>query len=63
MDAKYYPQIFNIDIGIYLCILEICLARDGVRFERQIFVDRPEPLLDLSKVAEYTLVSRPSMSV
>ena len=63
MSVKNAVYFNRIDIGIYLCILEICLAHDGVRLERQIFVDRPEPLLDLSKVAEYTLVSRPSMSV
>ena len=34
--ASYYNRI---DIGIYLCILEICLQKNGIAFERSLFPD------------------------
>ena len=46
---------FNrIDIGIYLCILEICMAHNGVGFSRELFIDDGSDL-ELIKVAEYSL--------
>ena len=34
--ASYFNRI---DIGIYLCFLEICLEKNGVLFERELFPD------------------------
>lgn len=34
--VSYYNRI---DIGIYLCILEICLEKNGLSFERELFTD------------------------
>lgn len=44
---------FNrIDIGIYLCILEICLEKNGIGFERELFLDDGGDA-ELTKVAVY----------
>lgn len=51
------PKItyFNcIDIGIYLCILEICMAKQGIAIKRTLFADDGSDR-ELTKVAEYTL--------
>ena len=46
---------FNrIDIGIYLCILEICMDHSGVRFSRELFIDGGADA-ELTKVAGYDL--------
>lgn len=39
MPASAVSYFNRIDMGIYLCILEICLQKDGVRFERELFPD------------------------
>lgn len=46
--ASYFNRI---DIGIFLCILEICMAENGVLFERQLFADSGDE--EYTKVAEY----------
>ncbi len=46
---------FNrIDIGIYLCILDICLQNKGFRYERELFTDDGGDR-ELTKVAVYKL--------
>ena len=50
--VAYYNRI---DIGIYLCILEICLEEQGIAFERELFIDSPETEAEYTKVAVYTL--------
>ena len=32
----YYNQI---DIGIFLCFLELCLSKDNIKFERTLYVE------------------------
>lgn len=49
--ASYYNRI---DIGIFLCILEICLEEKGIAFERRLFVDDGGER-EYTKSAEYTL--------
>ena len=50
--AAFY---FNrIDIGIYLCILEICLQKGGITFERTLFPDDGSDA-ELTKVAVYKI--------
>ena len=34
--VSYYNRI---DLGIFLCILELCMAKNGIDFERTLFVD------------------------
>lgn len=46
--VSYYNRI---DIGIYLCILEICLQKNGIRFERTLFTDNGGEE-EFTKVAE-----------
>lgn len=38
-NAKYFNRI---DIGIYLCILEICMAEKGIKIERELFLDEKD---------------------
>lgn len=46
---------FNcIDIGIYLCILEICLYKNGIKFERELFTDDGGEA-EMTKSAKYTV--------
>ena len=49
--VSYYNRI---DIGIYLCILEVCLQKGGIRFERSLFPD-DGGADEFTKVAEYGL--------
>ncbi len=34
--VKYYNQI---DIGIFLCFLELCLNKNSIKFERTLYVE------------------------
>ena len=49
--ASYYNRI---DIGIYLCILEICLEKSGIAFGRSLFPDNGGDA-ELTKVAVYKI--------
>ena len=51
--VAYYNRI---DIGIYLCILEICLHKNGIRFERELFTDNGGDA-EMTKSAKYTLIT------
>ena len=55
MPAKAVAFYNRIDIGIYLCILEICLKEKGISFGRELFVDDADNQVEYSKVAEYRL--------
>lgn len=48
--AKYFNRI---DIGIFLCILEICMAEKGITAERKLFPDEND--FGDSLVAEYRI--------
>lgn len=50
--VTYYNRI---DIGIFLCILELCLGEKKIVFERRLFLDTEDN--EYSKVAEYDLIS------
>lgn len=50
--VSYYNRI---DIGIYLCFLELCMAQRGMAFSRKLFAD-PGDEAEYTKVAEYTVV-------
>ena len=48
---------FNrIDIGIYLSILEVCMAEKGIEFSRELFADIGDEKTEFSKVAVYQLL-------
>ena len=49
--VAYYNRI---DIGIYLCILEICMRKNGISFERELFVDDGSDA-EMTKAAVYRL--------
>ncbi len=49
--VTYYNRI---DIGIYLCILEICMEHNGMAFDRNLFVDDGGER-EYTKAAEYRI--------
>ena len=56
--ASYFNRI---DMGIYLCILEICLAQKGYAFRRTLFADAGGEA-EMTKVAEcYHNLNEPSI--
>ena len=48
--TDYYNRI---DIGIYLCILEICMAEKKISAERKLFIDKLQENREFTRVAEY----------
>ena len=50
--VSYYNRI---DVGIFLCILEICLAEKQFAFSRELFPDDGDGSAEYTKVAEYRL--------
>ena len=52
--ALYFNRI---DMGIYLCILEICLAEKGISFSRELFPDSGESGAQSVKNAVYRLAA------
>ena len=54
MPAKAVSYYNRIDIGIYLCFLEICMCRKGIRFDRELFIDS-ENDEEFTKSAVYTI--------
>lgn len=53
--ALYFNRI---DIGIYLCILEICLEKNQIKYTKSLFVDEGTND-ELTKVAVYKLLDVP----
>lgn len=54
MPAKAVSYYNRIDIGIYLCILEICMNHQGIAFTRKLFVDHGGDE-ERTKAAEYSI--------
>lgn len=54
MPAAAVSYFNRIDIGIYLCILEICMQKNGIEFERTLFADDGGDA-ELTKVAVYRI--------
>lgn len=50
--VAYYNRI---DIGIFLCFLEVCLQQNGEEFERTLYVDTAQDDVEQTLVAEYGL--------
>ncbi len=55
MPAKAVSYFNRIDIGIYLCFLDLCLENKSIKFSRKLFVDDGGEN-ELTKVAEYTFL-------
>lgn len=51
--VAYYNRI---DIGIYLLFLEICLAQQGIEFERNLLADKSDDTVEKTLVAEYKIL-------
>lgn len=54
MPAKAVSYYNRIDIGIYLCILEICMNNKEIDFDRKLFMDNGGDA-ELTKIAEYNI--------
>lgn len=54
MPAKAVSYYNRIDIGIYLCFLELCMDHRNISYTRTLFPDNGENA-EKTKVAEYTL--------
>ena len=51
--VAYYTRI---DIGIFLCFLELCLTEKGISFERELFTDTAEDECEEVLTAKYKLI-------
>ena len=54
MPADAVSYFNRIDIGIYLCILEICMEKNGAGYDRELFTDDGGDA-ELTRVAVYSL--------
>lgn len=52
----FVSRFNRIDIGIFLLVLEVCMAHEGISFSRQLFVDDTPDSVALTKVAEYRMI-------
>ena len=55
MPVKAVMYYNRIDIGIYLCILEMCLNHENISYERQLHEDLSDDTVEKTLVAVYTL--------
>jgi len=55
MPAKAVSYYNRIDIGIFLCILELCMLHNNINFERTLFVDDGTDR-EYTKSAEYQII-------
>ena len=51
--VAYYNRI---DMGIFLCFLELCLKHEKIAFERKLFEDMSEDEREETAFAEYTII-------
>lgn len=57
MPAAMAARLNRIDVGIFLCFIEICMAERGIAFDRTLFVDGGDGAAEYTKVAVYNLGS------
>ncbi len=55
MPADKVAHYNRIDIGIFLCLLELCLIQNGIDFERETFTDNAEDDCEQVLTAKYIL--------
>ena len=58
MPAAAVGNLSKIDVGIFLCFLEICLAEEKINYSRELFIDKAGDRDGYSKVAVYTLENK-----
>ena len=49
-------EINRIDIGIFLCFLDLCLMKNDISFERELFTDNAKDDCEEVLTAKYTLL-------
>ena len=49
--VKYYNQI---DIGIFLCFLELCLGKENIKYQRTVFIEKDHDA-ELNLTAKYEI--------
>ena len=53
MPADKVAHYNRIDIGIFLCFLELCLMQDDISYERELFTDTAEDDCEEVLTAKY----------
>ena len=56
MPADKVVHYNRIDIGIFLCFLELCLMQSGISYERELFTDTAENNCEEVLTAKYKLI-------
>ena len=56
MPADKVAHYNRIDIGIFLCFLELCLIQDDISYERELFTDTAENDCEEVLTANYKLI-------
>ena len=56
MPADKVAHYNRIDIGIFLCFLELCLMQSGISYERELFTDTAENDCEEVLTAKYKLI-------
>jgi hypothetical protein len=56
MPADKVVHYNRIDIGIFLCFLELCLIKNDIAFERELFTDTAEDECEEVLTAKYKLI-------
>ena len=56
MPADKVAHYNRIDIGIFLCFLELCLMQSGISYERELFTDTAENDYEEVLTANYKLI-------
>ena len=56
MPADKVVHYNRIDIGIFLCFLELCLMQSGISYEREVFTDTAENDCEEVLTAKYKLI-------
>ena len=55
MPANKVAHYNRIDIGIFLCFLDLCLMENRIRFERELFTDNAKDDCEEVLIAKYTI--------
>ncbi len=56
MPADKVAHYNRIDIGIFLCFLDLCLMKNDISFERELFTDNTKDDCEEVLTAKYTLL-------
>ena len=56
MPADKVAHYNRIDIGIFLCFLELCLMQNDIKYERELFTDTAENDCEKVLTAKYKLI-------